>query len=75
MTRQKNTRQPLVPVEVRVNLKCYSIIADAVSRGVGFGVQRAFKHDEAPPADTIGEHVEREVMNALAEVIDFGDGT
>jgi hypothetical protein len=56
---------------VYVNL--YKLLDRAVSEGVSYGVRRAFKHLEHPDEATIEEHVEREVMNAICEVMVFSD--
>lgn len=52
-------------------MKAYSIIEGAVETGVSFGISRAFKYSEDPTEEELKIHIEREVMNALGEVIDF----
>ncbi len=52
-------------------LKVHTIIGEAVEAGVSYGVNRAYKYADKPSKDAIKEHVEREVMNALSEVIDY----
>lgn len=66
-----------------MKFKAWELISRAVEEGTRYGVQRAFKHSE-PKQESIGsfeydetsreyicENVECEVLNALAEVIDF----
>jgi len=60
-------------MKVSPKLNIYAVISRAVSEGSAYGIHRAFKHTDEPPRDTLIEHVEREVMNALCDVIDFGD--
>lgn len=55
---------------VRVNL--YAIVCRAVEEGVAYGIQRAYKYADRPTREAVEEHVEREVLNALCEVLDFG---
>lgn len=57
-----------------IKFRAYPIIADAIERGIDFGVRRAFKHTDTPTPDAIIEHVETEVLNALSEIIDFDAG-
>ena len=55
--------------------KLYPIIARAVEEGVAYGLQRYNKYNGDAPVDTdrAAEHVEREVLNALCEVLDLVD--
>ena len=55
----------------RANL--YTIISRAVEEGARIGYRRAHKHTDAPGEDVVLEHVERAVMESLAEVIAFED--
>jgi hypothetical protein len=57
-----------------LTVNTYSIVARAVEEGVGWGYLRAHKHDPNPSEAIMKEHMEREVMNALCEVVDFGKG-
>jgi hypothetical protein len=59
------------PTRRRVTLKTYSIIADTVAQGVAIGVNRAYKHTDDPSRESLMESVEREVLNALCDVIDM----
>ena len=68
-----------------LTIKTYTVIARAVEEGVAYGLQRynkhnsdtmnrnSYGHDIPLDVDAIAEHLEREVLNALCEVIDFGD--
>jgi hypothetical protein len=51
----------------------YPVIARAVEEGIGFGLNRAFKHTNHPTREALVAHIEREVMNTLDEVLDYGD--
>lgn len=66
-------KKPRAPVTLKLNT--YAILDEAVSRGAKHGVARAFKHDDKPTPEAIAEHVQREVMTALSEVVDFGEGS
>jgi len=59
------------PEPARIKLKLFQIIESAVSTAASVGVRRAFKHDAGCTMDTIAEHVTREVMGELSDVIDF----
>jgi hypothetical protein len=58
---------------VRVNT--YAVIADCVEAGISFGLSRVDKHAPNPltpdQRERVKEHVEREVMNALCEKLNF----
>lgn len=58
----------------QVKLRLYKVISRAVEEGVAYGVNRAFKYSDAPSRESLQEHIEREVMNTLDEVIDFTGG-
>ena len=51
----------------------YAIVRRAVDEGVAYGLTRAHKHGDRPSREALHEHIGREVINALCEVIDFGD--
>ncbi len=56
-----------------VRVRLYPVIARAVAEGVGWGISRAHKHTDKPSRDVLAENIEREVMNALSEILDYGD--
>jgi hypothetical protein len=56
---------------VALFLKAHSIISRAVEEGVAYGIRRAYKHFDNPSEAILQENIEREVMNALSEVIDY----
>ena len=59
-----------------IKLRTYPVIARAVEEGVAYGLQRYNKYNDPDVPggdDAIAEHVEREVLNALCEVIEFDD--
>lgn len=57
-----------------VNVKLYDLVSRAVSEGVSMGWHRAHKHDHQPDSGYAVGEIEREVMNALCEVIEFSEG-
>ena len=59
------------PKKVTLVPKAWEVVSRAVEEGVGFGLNRAFKHVDNPSRELIAEAVEREVMNALSEVVKF----
>lgn len=63
------------PVAVRgtVRVNAYVVIARAVEEGVACGWRRAHKHTDSPGEEAILEHIEREVMGALCEALNFDD--
>ena len=60
-------------VKRQLKLKLYTVISRAVNEGVNYGVNRAFKYSDTPNHESLVEHIEREVMNSLDEVIEYGD--
>jgi len=58
-------------VQVSLQVDVYNVVARAVEEGVAYGLRRAYKHVDDPSQESIAEHVEREVLNALCEVIRF----
>lgn len=61
-----------VPVsKIQVNL--WDIISSAVERGIAFGYMRSHKHTDTPSEEHIKGQLYNEIMNELAEVIDFDE--
>ena len=55
-------------------VKLYPLVARAVEEGVAYGIRHYFKHrstEDPLNEDALAEHVEREVLNTLCEVLDF----
>lgn len=59
--------RPAATVRVRV----YDVVSRAVEEGVAAGIRRAHKHTDAPTAADVHDEVERAVMLALGEVLDW----
>jgi hypothetical protein len=57
--------------KVKLTMKTYSIVADAVERGVTRGYYRAHKHTDAPSEETIKDVIANAVMGELCDVVDF----
>jgi len=66
-------------IEATVKLKAYSIISDAVERGLGFGWARIWKRRDEPienhadSRDAILETLENAVLTELCEVLEFDE--
>ena len=56
-----------------MRLKAWPVVSEAVETGIAFGITRACRHTETPTREQLTEHLRREVLNALCEVIDFGE--
>lgn len=61
-----------------LKIRAYTIVADAIERGIEVGINRAYKHSDetlsASQRAQIVDHVARATMEMLDEVIDWGDG-
>lgn len=55
----------------KIFMRVYSIIDDAVEKGVNFGMYRAHKHTSTPSEEAVKEAIQSAVMDELTEVIDF----
>jgi hypothetical protein len=51
--------------------KFYPILTDCIERGIQFGLNRSYKHDDDPSQEIIAQNVEREIMNQLYEYFVF----
>ena len=51
----------------------YKLIELAVDQGIGFGLNRAFKHTDEPTREQIHAEVEREIMTAICEYLTFNE--
>lgn len=60
-----------LPRVYAVRLNAYEIVSRCVETGIERGFNRAQKHDAKPARDTICEHIFRETMNELCEVLAF----
>jgi len=58
-------------IKTAVHLNAYTLIERAVGEGVSYGWHRAHKHTDKPGETVIKENLEREVMNALCEILIF----
>ena len=59
----------------RPSLKVYALVQRAVEDGVLCGIRRYRKyHDDGEfVEESFAEHIEREVLQALDDVLDFGE--
>jgi hypothetical protein len=51
----------------------YKLIELAVDQGIGFGLNRAFKHTDEPTREQIHAEIEREIMTAICEYLTFDE--
>ena len=58
-------------VKPKVNI--YTVISRAVEEGITYGINRAYKHTDTPSRDILEQEIGIAVMNALAEVVDYGE--
>ena len=56
-----------------IRIDAYKIVTRAVEEGVRCGMSRAHKHTGSPTPDDIAESIEQAVINALCDVLRFGD--
>ncbi len=63
-----------MPKKTAVVVRLYPVIERAVHEGAAYGVMRAHKHTDHPGREVLVENVEREVMNSLSEILDYGEG-
>ena len=60
-------------IKAKVRLNAYAVITRAIDEGVALGYRRAHKHTDAPTEIQMRDALEQAVMEALCEVLDFGD--
>ena len=53
--------------------KLYSILTDAISKGIELGWNRGYKHSDDPSELHVKTMIEQEIWNAIDEVFDFED--
>jgi hypothetical protein len=58
---------PQTPVQIDL----YGLLDRAVEEGVALGYNRAFKHTDQPEAHYVKECIQREVLNAICEILIF----
>lgn len=56
-----------------LRVRVYPLLEEAVERAVAYGLNRAYKHEDNPTRETVGEAIRLEVMNELCELFDFGN--
>ena len=56
-----------------LRLRTYEVVRRAVEEGITHGIRRAHKYAEVPTRDGLQDHIEREVLSALCDVVDFED--
>jgi len=66
-------KSPAVKAHASLKLNGYEILSRAVETGIDRGFRRAEKYEEKPSQETFKEHIFRETMNEICEVVLFGD--
>ena len=58
-----------------LRLRAYTVVSRAVEEGIAHGIQRYSKYNDTPitTRDSLHEHLAREILNALCEVVEFED--
>lgn len=51
----------------------YKIISECVDRGINYGLNRAYKHEDNPAREIIINSVFQEIMNEICEYFIFED--
>lgn len=54
-----------------MRVKEYTVLSDCVERGVAYGMNRAYKHNDTPTTEQISTAVIDAVMLEIAEYFDF----
>lgn len=57
-----------------MKFKAYGLVSRAVEEAAGHVAHRMYKYSDHPSDDVIVDLVHHEVMLALDEIFDFGDG-
>ena len=56
---------------LRVNF--YSIISDAIDRGIDIGWNHAHKHTDNPGEEMLKQHIFQDIMNELCDILEFDE--
>lgn len=51
--------------------KFLTVLDEALSRGISYGIVRAYKHNDKPTNQDLEMHIHQQVMNELYEWFDF----
>lgn len=54
-----------------MRVKIYPVLQQAIQEGVAYGWSRAHKHVDKPTKESIQEHIEEAVLNAICEWFEF----
>lgn len=54
--------------------KAFELLQRCIEDGISIGHTRAYKHNDAPPPDTINHQIYEAIMNELFEWFDFPEG-
>lgn len=54
-----------------VRWNAYDLVQRAISEGIRCGLRRAKKHTSKPTEEDVIDNLEREVMTALCDIMDF----
>lgn len=56
-----------------MRVRVYAVLERAVEDGVVYGWRRAHKHDDAPEAAAVQEHVARAVLSEICDYFDVDE--
>lgn len=60
-----------------MRVKLYELLSDQIEEGLGWGIRRVFKHDDAPKTEeqilAATDHIMNEIMIAVGTYLDFSD--
>jgi len=62
-----------VELSSKIRINAYNVLGDAMESSIGYGWNRAHKHDSDPGEDTIKHEIYEAVMLGLCEVLRFDD--
>jgi len=60
-----------IKIEGIIKVKTYTIIEEAVERGIRYGYKRAYKHTDNPTEEQMIQEILLAAMSCLDEVVEF----
>lgn len=60
-----------------MKVKLYTLLSDQIEEGLGWGIRRLYKYDDAPKTEeqllAATDQIMQEITSAICEYLDFGD--
>lgn len=60
-----------------MKVKLYDLLSDKIEEGLGWGLQRIYKHDPSPKTEqeliVLSDQIMHEIMNAVCQYLTFDD--